>query len=131
MSGAASGLAAREIARVVLDPRAVTQFRHHFNIEQGALLQTLRLHQLAGLAQFLEAQFQIHLDLIDGIQDDIARRGVVSSRVDGQSRHPSQHRTGQRIKPGKGIDLVVKQLHAHRLALRLRRKDIDDLPRTR
>ena len=34
---------------------------------------------------------------------------------------------GERIEEGKGLDLVVEELDAHRIALRLRRVDVDDL----
>jgi len=37
--------AAREVARVVLDPVAITDLAHHLEIEHGPLVQALRLEQ--------------------------------------------------------------------------------------
>jgi hypothetical protein len=48
-------LAAGQMTRVVLDALAITQLQHHLDIELGALLDPLRLEQLAGAFQLGQA----------------------------------------------------------------------------
>jgi len=59
-------LAPRKMPRVVLDALAEAQLGHHFEIETGALLQPLRLDQLAVGVIPLQAIAQLNLDLLDG-----------------------------------------------------------------
>ena len=47
--------------------------------------------------------------------------------IDRESRHPAQHLAGERIEKAQRLDLLVEQFDPHRLALRLGRKDIDDI----
>ena len=61
--------AAGEIARVVLDARAVAHLFHHLHVEHGALLEPLRFEQLAGVAQLAQAVAQILANLIDRADD--------------------------------------------------------------
>ena len=43
-----------QIAGIVFDAGAIAHFQHHFQIEQGALLQPLRLDQLVLIAQLVQ-----------------------------------------------------------------------------
>ncbi len=65
--------AAGKIARVVLDAGAVADLLHHFHVEHRALLQPLRLEQLAGLAQLLQAHTQLLADLVHRADQALAR----------------------------------------------------------
>ena len=121
-----AGLAPGQVARVVLDPGAITQLLHHFDIKLSALLQALGLHQLVVVAQLGETLTQLVLDMHHGIQNGLARGHIVALGIDGQARHLAQHLARERIEIGQVLDFVIEQLHAHRLAVRFRRKDIDD-----
>jgi hypothetical protein len=56
VGGGSPGLAAGEIARIVLDAGAGAGGFEHLDIVAGALLQPLRLEQAAGLFQLGEAE---------------------------------------------------------------------------
>ena len=60
-----AGVAAGEVARIVLDAGAGAGGLHHLEVEDGALLQPLRLQQLAGGVQLVEALLQLGLDRLD------------------------------------------------------------------
>ena len=48
-------------------------------------------------------------------------------RKHGEARDLPQHLAGQRIEERERLDLLVEELHAHGIALRLRREDVDDV----
>ena len=60
-----AGLAAGEIARIVLDAGAGAGGLQHLEVEAGALLQPLGFEQAAGLFQLGEAELQLLLDRLD------------------------------------------------------------------
>ena len=74
-----------------------------------------------------EAPAQLHLDLVHRLQQALARRHVVRRREHGAARHLAQHLAGQRVEERERLDLVVEELHAHGIALRLRREDVHDV----
>jgi hypothetical protein len=51
----------------------------------------------------------------------------VRARVDGVAGHLARDRPSERVEERDRIDRVIKELHAHRLALGLCREDIDDI----
>ena len=67
--------------RIVFDALAEAQLLQHFQIEAGALLQPLRLDQMAVIDIAFDALAQLFLDRLDGAQDGIARRYVVRTRT--------------------------------------------------
>ena len=74
--------AARQVARVVLDPGAGPGRLQHFQIEVGALFQPLRLQQLALAGQLLQAVEQLVLDALDRLRQRRARGDVVGVGID-------------------------------------------------
>ena len=68
---------------------------------------------------------QLVANLIDRGDQPIARRHVVRRREHRVARHLALDLAGQRIEQHQRIDLVVEQLDAQRLALGLRREDVD------
>ncbi len=108
-------------------PGAVAELRDHLEVEQRALLEALGLEQLVRGAEVSEARAQLHLDLVHGLQQALARRHVVRRRKHGQPRHLAQHLAGQRVEERERLDLLVEELHAHRIAFRLRREDVHDV----
>ena len=77
-----AGLAARQIARVVLDAGAGAGRLHHLHVEDGALLEPLRLQQLAGGVQLVEPLLQLVLDRLDRLLQRRLGRHVVRVGVD-------------------------------------------------
>ncbi len=75
-------LAAGEIARIVLDAGAGAGRLHHFEVEDGALLEPLRFQQAAGGVELVEPPLQLVLDAGDRLDQRRARRDVVRIGVD-------------------------------------------------
>ena len=100
---------AGKMAGIVFDPLAEPEFGQHFKVKPGALLQSLRLNQLAAIDEKLDAIAQLLLDGHDRAQHRIARRDVMRTRVDGEPGYLLPHTAGQRIKQLEALDLVVEQ----------------------
>jgi hypothetical protein len=64
----------------------VADLLQHLEVEAGALLEPLRLDQLAGLDELVEPLAQLGLDRVDRRDDRAARRRVVRRRVDDEAR---------------------------------------------
>ena len=122
-----AGAAPRQIARVVLDAVAVADLEDHLQVEARALLEPLRLDELVRGAQPLELHGEIRADLVDAGEQRLARRDVVRLRIDRRARRALRDLARQRIEEADLLDLVVEQLDAHGVLLRLRGKDVDDV----
>ncbi|MNG93627.1 hypothetical protein D3C79_526000 [compost metagenome] len=118
----------RQIAAVVLDTGAVPQLLHHLDVELGTLADALFLHQLVEREQLLAAPLELFLDVIDGSQNGLARRGVVGLGVDGVAHHRLLDGAGQGIELGEPLHLLVEQLHPQCQLVRFGRVDVDHLP---
>ena len=116
---------ARQMPGVVLDALAVADLLHHLQVEARALLQALRLDQLAGRDELGHAVAQLGLDGFDGRDHAVARRHVVAGRVDHEARHLLPDAAGQRVEQLQRFDLVVEQLDADRQFGVLGREDVD------
>ena len=92
-----------------------------------ALLEPLRLDQLACVAQLLEAIAQLLANLIDRADQAFLRRDVVRAGIHRVARHFARDLAGERIEQRQRLDLVVEQLDANRFALGFRREDVDDI----
>ena len=57
-----AGLAAGEVARIVLDAGAGAGGFHHLEVEQGALLEALGFEEAAGAVELLQARGELLLD---------------------------------------------------------------------
>ena len=98
---------------------------HHLEIEARALLDPLRLDQLAVLVEEFQPLAQLDLDRLDRAQHGVARRHVMRRRIDGETRNLLPHAAGERIEQLHRLDLVVEQLHAHRHFGVLGRENVD------
>jgi len=119
--------AARQIARVVLDARAIAELVDHLQIELRALLQPLRLEQLVLAAQRLQALGELGLDLVERVQQALARGHVVGLGIDRQARDLTLDLPRQRVEIGQRLDLVVEELDADGPVVGLGRVDVDDI----
>ena len=122
-----AGFAPGEVARIVLDARAVADLADHLEVELRALLEPLRLDQLAGRVQLLQALAQFLADLVHRGDHAIARRHVVGARINRVARQPPQHPAEQRIDERELRDGVVVELDTHGIARRFGREDVDDV----
>ena len=107
--GALAGLAAVEIARVVLDARTVAQLLDHLHVVLHALLDALRLDLVAHLLEEGHLLHQIVLDVVDGAVGLLLSGHKEVGGVDlivGIAPH-AIHRHGVELLDG--IDLVVPE----------------------
>src|SRR5260370_5432042 len=91
-------LAAGEVARIVLDAGAGAGRLHHLDVEDGALLQPLRLPQPAGAVQLVEPLLEVGLYLLDGVLHGRPRRRVVAGGRDHDVRQRRRFLGGQAVQ---------------------------------
>ena len=113
-----------QVARIVLDSRAITQLLDHLQVVLYALLEALRLHHPARLLEKTDAFAQIELDLPDGPVGTLPGR---YEHVGGENGHRIEF---FEYLPAPGIDtvdlfdLVVEHRNpVHRIAVS--RHDVD------
>src|SRR6185437_10177093 len=107
-----AGLAAGEVARIVLDAGAGAGGFHHLEVEQGALLEALRFEEAAGAVELLQARGELLLDGFEGAGEGGARRHVVGIGEDADEEQVGALLAGERIELLDGFDLVAEQRDA-------------------
>ena len=122
-----AGLAAGEIARIVLDAGAGAGRLHHLEVEGGALLQPLRFQQAALVVELVEPQLQLDLDRLDRLLQRRARRHIVRVGVDLDEFEVVLLVAGERIELVDVLDLVAEQVDAPGAVFVVRREDVDDV----
>jgi hypothetical protein len=65
--------------------------------------------------------------VIDGADQALAWRDVVSTRIYGKPRHFARYGSRQRIEECERVYRVIEELHSDRFALGLRGKYVDDV----
>jgi hypothetical protein len=120
-----AGLAAGQIARIILDAGAGAGRLHHFEIENRALLEPLRLQQAAGGVELFEPLAQLGLDRGDRLQQRRARRDVMRVGVDFDEFQFVGVAAGERVELDDGFDLVAEQVDAPGAVLVMRGEDVD------
>ena len=118
-------LAPGQIARIVLDAGAAAGRLDHFEIVGGALLEPLRLQQLALGEELVEADLQVALDLLDRLQQGRPRRHVMAVGVDLDRLQRGGLLAGQRVDLVDRLDLVAEQRDAPGAVLVMRREQFD------
>ena len=118
-------LAAGEVARIVLDAGAGAGRLHHLDVEQGALLEPLRLEQAAGAVEFVEPLLEVGLYLLDRLLQRGLGRHVVAVGVDDDVVQRQGLVAGQRIELGDRFDLVAEHLEAPGPILVMGREQVD------
>src|SRR4029077_10112136 len=104
--------AAGEVARIVLDAGATAGRFHHFEIEDGALLEPLRLEQPPGRVELIEPPLQLLLDAADRLDQRRARRHVVRVGIDLDEGKLVGLLPGERIELLDRLDLVAEPVYA-------------------
>ena len=115
---------AGEVPRVVLDAGAGAHLEQHLDVEAGARLQSLRLEQLAGALQLVQALGELDPDRLHGALDRGALGDEVLRRVDGALVEHGDGVAGERIDAADALHRVAPQLDAVRL-LHVGRVDLD------
>ena len=121
------GRAAREVARVVLDPRAEADLADHLQVEARALLQALGLEQLLLAAQPGQPLRELGLDRGERALDLLLGDDVVAAGPDRDRLERAGDRAGQRVDPRDALDLVAEELDAHRRVALVGGEDLDDV----
>ncbi len=103
-----AGLAPGQVARVILDARAVAHLEDHLHIELRALLESLRFYEPVGLAEPLQADAELSANLVDCRNQRLTGGDVVGLRVNRGARRSTRHLARQRIEIGDLLDLVVE-----------------------
>ena len=119
-----AGIAARKIARVVLDAGAGAGRLHHLHVEDGALLQALRLQQAAGVVKLLKALLQLLLHRLDGLLQRRLGRHVMRVGVDLHQLQLVALGAGERVELGDALDLVAEQRDAPGAVLQVGREQL-------
>ena len=120
-------LAARQVARVVLDALAEADLGHHLEIVTRPLLDALRLDQLHLRDEELLLGHELGLDLLDRVEHLLPPRHVVARREHGEAADPLPDVARERIEELQRFDRVVEQRDAHRVLRVLGREDVDDV----
>jgi hypothetical protein len=120
-----AGLAAGEVARIVLDPRAGARRLDHLEVEGAALLEALRLEEAAHAGELVDAQPQLLLDALDGLLQGRARRHVVGVGVDLHELQVVRLLAGEGIELDDRFDLVAEQADPPGAVLEVGREELD------
>src|SRR5438128_4897443 len=99
--------------RIVLDAGARAGLAKHLEVEVGALPQALRLEQPARVFELLHAIHKLDLDVLDRLEELLARRHEVPRRVDVHLVSLREHLAGERVELRDPLDVVAKKLDAH------------------
>ena len=117
--------AAGEVAGIVLDAGAGAGGLDHLDVEGGALLQPLRLEQLAVGDQPVEADLELVLDAVDRLAQRRARGDVVAVGVDLDAGQVGRLAAGEGVELGDGLDLVAEHHDPPGAVLVVGREDFD------
>src|SRR5579859_1376361 len=103
------------MARVIFNAMAIADSTHHFNVEERALLQTLRFHEFSLLLQLFLPPAELFLNGDDGPLALILRHDVVGFRIDrhtGKVLLAGTNFSGERIDLAQDVDLIAKHFDA-------------------
>ncbi len=102
------------VSAVVFNAGAVPHFRHHLQVVQRALAQSLGFQQLAVGLQLLDPLFELGLNIADRQLQLFARGDEVLGRKDVDRFLFDQQLAGKRIDLDHPLDLVPPKLDAIR-----------------
>ena len=109
-----AGSAPVDMARVVFDAGARTNFLQHLQVEGGAHAQALFFEQLVLAAEPREAIVELVLDGGNRLLHAFLAGHVVRRREQVRMVHVVDHVAGERVQNGQGVDLVTEHLDADR-----------------
>ncbi len=98
---------------------------HHLHVEDGALLQALRLQQASGVVELVEALLELGLDGFQRLLKGRLGRDVVGVRVDLDEFQFVGLLARERVELGDALDLVAEQRDAPGAVLQVGREQLD------
>ena len=122
-----AGLAVRQVARVVLDARTVAHLLHHFEVVARALLDALRLDELALRLELLDLLLHLRLDVLHRDLEVLVLRHVMRGRKDHRVRALAVDLPRHDVELDDAVDLVAEELDAHGAVVVTGREDLDDI----
>ena len=102
--------AAREMARVVLDPGAIAELAHHLEVEGGPLAEAGAFEGATLGFETGDPLLHLGLDVDDRFLELVLRRHVVRRREDVGLLALGQELAGQRVELGDPLDHVAEEL---------------------
>ena len=110
--GRRAGRAVVEDPRVVLDARGEAELLHHLDVVFRALLQAVRLEELAALVEPLEPLGQLALDLDEAPLHRLVLGDVVAGRPDRDVVDVVEDLARKRVEVVDRLDLVAEEVQA-------------------
>ena len=112
VKGARAGLAAREVAGVVLNPRAVPHLAHHLEVKGGSLPETRRLENLPGGLQLPAARLHLLLNVVNRFSEFLRWGHIVRCGVDHHLVPLGEDLTRERVHLCNALYFITEKLHA-------------------
>ena len=107
-----AGLASCQIARIILNSRAASGGFQHFNVEQGALFQTLGFEQPPCRFKLFKPQFQFVLNMQHGLFQRRPRGHVMRIGINPHALKVAGFLPRQRVKFGERVNFIAEQFNA-------------------
>src|SRR5574337_2173889 len=98
------------MARVVLDSLADPDLPHHFQVEEGSLLQSLHLEELPGLLKRCNLLIQLLENRSKGRLSTVVGGDIMRGRIDWNPIEPLDPLARNRVDLPQLFDLVAEQL---------------------
>ena len=115
-----AGLAARQVAGVVLDAGAVPELAQHLEVERRPLPESSGLEHATLRLELADPDLHLGLDVDDGLLELVGRRHEVGRRVDVRLLAFREQLPGERVELGDPLDLVAEELDPDERLLRCR-----------
>src|SRR5581483_1000503 len=120
-----AGLAGAEMPRVVLDAGAGADLLQELEVVARALLEALRLDELARVPELAEAVVELLRDRAERALEEVLGRDVVALGVDVDRVELGEDLAGERVDLADLVDLVAEELDAESAVLLVRGDDVE------
>ena len=104
-------LTAREVAGVVLNPRAVPHLAHHLKVKGGSLSETRRLENLPGGLQLPAARLHLLLNVANRFSEFLRWGHIVRCGVDHHLVPLGENLTRERVHLCNALYFITEKLH--------------------
>ena len=124
--GRFSGLPARQVPGVVLNPAAVADSLDHLQVKHRALVHALGLQKPAFLFPLRAALLQLRFDGVERLRPALFGDDIVRLRVDGNPVVLSKNLSSERVELRDSFDFISEELDSDGVVI-VRRHDLDDV----
>ena len=108
-----SWLSLRQVARIVLDARAIAELPHHLEVEGRSLAKSGALQDPSLRVELADPRLHLRLDVDDRSLELVGRCHVVGRRVDVDFLALREELAGQRIQLRDAFDDVAEEFDPH------------------